>query len=167
MRIMPVLLLLCIACGAQTKNAAPRKTAKNTPFADAALDAYDSIRFLDDNATAPDVGFQPRQIEAEKNLATVEHKVKTDEDRRQFEVLKTWMSMISWYRDFRAPSHTTDVDVVKREIGFEMARLYCSIEAKSIFNASELNDKNKKALETHSCAADAKMALQNVGAQVE
>jgi hypothetical protein len=155
-----LLLLLCVLCGAQTKNA---KTTKSTAFADSALAAYDSIRSLDDNATAPEIGFQPRQIEAEKNLATAEHKIKTDEDKRQFEVLKTWMSMISWYRDFRAPANTTDVTAVKREIGFQMARLYCSIEAKSIFDASELNDKNKKALETHNCATDAQAAIQNAG----
>lgn len=159
-----LLLILCAMCSAQTKNG---KTAKNTAFADSALAAYDSIRSLDDNATVPDIGFQPRQIEAEKNLATAEHKVKTEEDKRQFEVLKTWMSMISWCRDFRAPSHTSDVEAVKRQIGFEIARMYCSIEAKSIFNASELNDKNKKALETHNCAADAKAAIQNAGGQVE
>jgi hypothetical protein len=122
---------------------------------------------LDDNASAPDVGFQPRQIEAEKDLATAEHKVKTDENKRQFEVLKTWMSMISWYRDFRAPSNTTDVEAVKREIGFGMARGTCFLEASSIFNPSVLNDKNRKALETHNCAADAKAAIKNAGAQVD
>jgi hypothetical protein len=77
------------------------------------------------------------------------------------------MLMVSWYRDFRAPSNTSDVEAVKRETGFTTARLYCSIEAKSIFNASALNDKNRKALETHNCAAEAKAAIQNAGGQVE
>ncbi len=159
-----LLLILCALCSAQTKTG---KTAKNTAFADSALAAYDSIRSLDDNATAPDIGFQPRQIEAEKNLATAEHKVKTDEEKRQFELLQTWMLMISGYRDFRAPSNTSDVEAVKRETGFTMARLYRAIEAKSIFNASALNDKNRKALEAHNCAAEAKAAIQNAGGQVE
>ena len=102
-------------CVAQTKNATHAKAAKNAAFAESALAAYDSIRSLDDNASAPDTGFQPRQIDAEKNLATAEHKVKTDEDRRQFTILKTWMEMISSYRLFRAPLHPTDVIAVKRE----------------------------------------------------
>jgi hypothetical protein len=161
------LLLFGVICSAQMKTGAESKPAKNAAFTASALAAYDSIRSLNDNASAPEVGFQPRQIEAEKNLATAEHKVRTDEDRRQFEVLKTWMSVISWYRDFRAPEHTIDVEAVKREIGFSNARMYCSIEADSIFNPSALNDKSRKTAETHHCAAEAKAAMQNAGAQVE
>src|SRR5271170_5573942 len=97
----------------------------------------------------------------------MEHKVKTDEDKRQFEVLKTWMSMIRWYRDFRAPDPDKSVEALNREIGFGMARVICWIEATSVFNPSALNDKSRKALETHKCAADAKAAIRNAGGQVD
>jgi hypothetical protein len=71
MKLLSLLLLLCFACSAQTaKNGTQHKAVKDTAFADAALAAYDSMRSLNDSASAPDVGFQPRQIEAEKNLAT-------------------------------------------------------------------------------------------------
>jgi hypothetical protein len=53
-----LLLILCVLCGAQTKTAKP---AKSSAFADSALTAYDSIRSLNDNVDAPDLGFQPRQ----------------------------------------------------------------------------------------------------------
>src|SRR5208282_3123957 len=105
------------------------KSAKNTAFAESALAAYDSIRSLSDNADAPDVGFQPRQIEAEKNLATAEHKVKTDEDKRRFAILKTWMEMIRGYRRSRTPPGTLDVTAVQRNAGFFRAKIICAVEA--------------------------------------
>jgi hypothetical protein len=131
-----LVLLLCVICSAQTKNGTQHKATNGAAFAASALAAYDSIRSLEDNADAPDVGFQPRQIEAEKNLATAWHKVKTDEDKRQFAILKTWMQMISSYREYRTPPHTTDVDAVKRESAYVIAKAYCTLEADLNFNPS-------------------------------
>jgi hypothetical protein len=36
------------------------------------------------------MGFQPRQIGAERNLNAAERRIRTEEDKRQFTLLKTW-----------------------------------------------------------------------------
>jgi len=160
-----LLLLLCVMCTAQTKNGTQHKTTKSTAFTESALAAYDSIRSLEDNADAPDVGFQPRQIEAEKNLATADHKVKTDEDKRQFAILKTWMEMISSYREHRVPPHTTDVNGFKRQNAYFMARVYCTLEGDLTFNPSVLGTRMEAAKKAN-CVESAKVADAKVQATI-
>lgn len=165
MKTACLLLMLCIICSAQTKSTTQNKAAKNSAFAESALAAYDSIRSLEDNADAPDVGFQPRQIEAEKNLATADHKVKTDEDRRQFAILKTWMEMISSYRRFKVPPHTLDVPAVQRETAYFMARVYCTLEGDLTFNPSVLGTRMEAAKKAN-CVESAKVADAKVQATI-
>jgi hypothetical protein len=160
-------------CSAQTKSTAQNKAAKSPAFAASGLAAYDSIRSLEDNADAPDVGFQPRQIEAEKNLAIAGHKVKTDEDKRQFAILKTWMEMISSYRIYRTPPRTTDVGAVKRESAYVIARAYCTLEADLNFNpsvrtgaAEPTRDKRMEAAKEANCVESAKEADAKVQASI-
>ena len=165
MKTACLLLFLCVMCSAQTKSTAQNKAAKSAAFAASGLAAYDSIRSLEDNADAPDVGFQPRQIEAEKNLATAGHKVKTDEDKRQFAILKTWMEMISSYREYRVPPHTTDVNGFKRQNAFFMARAYCTLEADLAFNPSVLGTRMEAAKQAN-CVESAREADAKVQASI-
>ena len=165
MKTACLLFFLCVMCSAQTKSTAQNKAAKSAAFAASALVAYDSIRSLEDNADAPDVGFQPRQIEAEKNLATADHKVKTDEDRRQFAILKTWMEMISSYRRFKVPPHTLDVAAVQRETAYFMARVYCTLEGDLTFNPSVLGTRMEIAKKAN-CVESAKEADAKVQASI-
>ena len=166
MKTACLLLFLCIMSSAQTKSTAQSKSAKNPAFATSALAAYDSIRSLENNADAPDVGFQPRQIEAEKNLATAEHKVKTDEDRRQFAILKMWMEMIGSYREYRVPPHWTDVNGFKRQTAYFMARVYCFLEADLTFNPSALGTRMEAAKKAN-CVESAKEADAKVQATIQ
>jgi len=162
-----LLLFLCVTCGAQTKNGTQHKVAKSAAFAASALAAYDSIRSLEDNSDAPDEGFQPRQIEAEKNLAIAEHKVKTDEDKRQFAILKTWMEMIRGCRRWRTPPGTLDVIKVQRNAAFFKASILCSLEADLTFNPSALDDRRRQAAKSPeaNCESAANVAYHAAGVQ--
>jgi hypothetical protein len=121
---------------------------------------------LNDNVDAPEIGFQPRQIEAEKNLATAEHKVKTDEDRRQFGILKAWMQAVNSERAAEIAQAQTKypdlrVKYAQESLDSLQIRLACSAEADVIFNHGTLTEKQKKFIDEHKCIGGAKEATEN------
>jgi hypothetical protein len=162
MKAFYAVLVFCAACGAQTKSGEqPKATAKDDAFAESALTAYDSILALSRKIYASEIGFQPRQIDAEKSLATAEHKVKTDEDKRQLGILTSWSSLISRHRELFTDGQAEASPQLNR---ISDAELRCLGEAETIFatekptKLSLVRDSDGKWIE-RGCVEAAKSAI--------
>jgi hypothetical protein len=130
MKTSYLVLMFCVAWGAQTKSAEQAKPAKDDVFTESALTAYDSILSLSRKIYISEIGFQPRQIDAENSLTIAEHKAKSDEDKRQIGILKSWSSLISRHRELFTHGQREASPQVNR---ISDAELRCLGEAETIF----------------------------------
>jgi len=154
---MPYLiLLLCIVCCVEAKPEAAKDA-----FAESALAAYDSILALSRKVYASEVGFQPRQIDAEKSLALAGHKAKTDEEKRQLEILKSWSNLIGRHRELFIHGQPEASPQVNR---ISDAESRCLGEAETIFGIEKptklplVRDSNGKWVDK-GCVEAAKSAI--------
>jgi hypothetical protein len=149
----PAFLLLVSIAIAQTSTGKP--SAKpgprvSTAFQASAQIAYDSIKSLSPQKEASDVAFQPRQIEVEKNLAAAGHRVKTDEDKREFAILKSWADMIDLYR-----STIKSEGLNQRVLDIFKVEMTCFTESVLIFDRDSLSAHEREKAKTTHCVDDA------------
>jgi hypothetical protein len=147
-RYLAFLLLVSIAI-AQTsagKPAAKPGPRVSTAFQASAQIAYDSIKSLSPQKESSDLAFQPRQIEVEKNLAAAGHKVKTDEDKHEFAILKSWADMIDLYWS------TIKSEGLNQRVKVEMT---CFTESVLIFDRDSLSAHEREKAKTTHCVDDA------------
>jgi hypothetical protein len=155
MRCLIVIVLLSIASTSQIKSG-PKTTAPASIFHDAALTAYDSLRTLDLNVDASEVGFQTRQVEAEKSLAIAGHKSVTDEEKQQFKILDMWNRLIARHRELLMNGDKEGTPMVH---GIWLAQFTCHAQADLIFAPDKLTDTGKTIAKTMHCVETGQTAL--------
>jgi len=129
---------------------------RSAAFRASGLTAFDSIHSLSDNVETSEIGFQTRQVEAEKNLVVAEHHINTKEDKRQYEILYWWKELIDRQRKMFQAGETGEPRVHE----MWLAAFTCGLEADFIFKPSNLSDEGKKTAKKAQCVENAKAIIE-------
>lgn len=112
------LILALQSAGAQTKpGTGYGPPVLSADFREAGQLAYEAIERLSDYNDKPDLSYEPRRLDAEKDVSEAKRKAKTAQDKHVAKILDNWLSALDEQRHMPNDGRISDASTVTRAYG--------------------------------------------------